>query len=180
MRTKLLLAICLVITFAAGMTAGVLVGRSTKPPRRGSWLTDELKLTSEQQKQMRSIWSDVFRRSRREPRDNRRAAEKERDEAIQKLLADTQKPQYEAITKTFEDRMVQLGQERQKLFDEAVRKTKQILTPAQRVKYEEIMKRPREQGHRGPRDKGPFSPPPHPGAGPDGQKAQPGDKPEAP
>ena len=86
--TKVILAVTLVLVFAAGAVVGMVRQRvviGTHPPApRGSFLTKELNLTPDQQEQMRRIWSDLGPASGRDREywDKRREFQRQRDDAI--------------------------------------------------------------------------------------------------
>ena len=159
-RTRLLLLGCIVIVFAAGVSVGLLAGRvKARRPVHRSRLASELCLTSQQQEQMGAIWSEVM-----PPRpgpgggSERSLPREERDDAILALLTEQQRPEYDSILENYQRRMEELSANRRKAFDEAVQKTKQILTPEQAKKYDEMLRRRRERrpGPGGPRG---FRPP---------------------
>lgn len=143
-RFKVILFVSFLLTFVAGTSLGLLTSwpKSRSPHRSRLWR--ELNLSEEQRNQMREIWSEVMG-SRRE---KRRTLARERDEDIVALLTDEQRPQYEQIVREYKKKMDELSQERQRRIQEAVERTKQILTPEQARKYEELRKQRREKGRR--------------------------------
>ena len=157
-RTRLLLLGCFVIVFAAGVSVGLLVSRVRGRPVHRSRLASELGLTAEQQEQMRSIWSEAMQSRSGSPGEGRRALRRERDEAILALLTEDQRPKYDAVLQDYERKTDELSKERRRAFEEAVEKTKQILTAEQARKYEEMIQKRRERGP-GPDRPGGFSPP---------------------
>ena len=168
-RTRLIVLGCFVAALAAGIAVGVAAGRFARRPRHASWLERRLDLTPDQREQMRQIWSGVMRRSGRQQREQREALRRERDEAVQALLTEEQKKQYEEAMQTYARKSEALAAERRKAFDEAVERTKQILTEPQREKYEELLKQragwSRRRGHPGRGGGGPEAPPPPPHGG---------------
>jgi len=152
-RTKLILFACFCAVFAAGAAAGIAVGHVATRPRPGSWLGHELNLTAEQREQMRQIWSSAMKGSPQQDRERREALRKERDDAVKALLTDEQKAHYEKVMQTYSQQTAAMEAERRKAFEEAVERTKQILTESQRKKYEQMLQ---ERGGR------------HPGGGPPG------------
>jgi Spy/CpxP family protein refolding chaperone len=165
-RTKLLLIVCFLAAFAAGGAAGLVVRKDAQERPRGhdSWLREQLKLSPEQQEQMSKIWSGMDANSHRYS-DQRRALAEDRDKALAALMTSDQKPKYEQILQEYDRKVAELAAERKLAFDQAVEKTKGILTtPEQKQQYDEILKRQRERGpgggpgrHGGPpgRDGGP-------------------------
>jgi cell division transport system permease protein len=87
-RNKVLLLVCFLVAFAAGIAAGNLIAAKREPPRRHhSFLKEELKLTPEQQEQMGKIWSEVTEAPMKQYREQRQAAADERDKALAALPA---------------------------------------------------------------------------------------------
>jgi hypothetical protein len=74
--------------------------------------------------------------------------QEERDTAIAELLPPTLLAGYDSILNRYRDKLDGLNQERSKSFADAQSRTEEILTPEQRTKYVEIMKR-RDGGRRG-------------------------------
>jgi len=140
-RTRLIVLLCFVAAFVAGLAAGVVLGRAAPPRRsRRTWLDRELNLTPRQKEQMGEIWSRVISGAAHQQfRDRRRALEGEREQAIRGLLSDEQRQKYEEVIKDYEEKLAALDAERRKLFEDAVERTKQILTEPQRRKYEAIL-----------------------------------------
>ena len=140
-RTKVVLLVSFLLTFGAGTSVGLLISRPENRPsdKSRSWMG--LNLTDEQREQMREIWSSAMGRGRGE----RRLLAKERDKAVVALLTEEQLPRYEQIVGEYERKMKDLSRERQRRIQEAVERTKRILTPEQVEKYEELRKRRRER-----------------------------------
>lgn len=151
-RTKTVLTLAFILVFAAGAVVGMVPKRagvwshsSDGPHHGGSFLTAELGLNADQQKQMKEIWS-VMPAMGREAGDRRREYQKHRDDELMALLTPEQKTQYEAIQKEYAAHMAEMQQQRQAAFQQAVEKTKAILTPAQAAKYDQFLKRRPEAG----------------------------------
>jgi Spy/CpxP family protein refolding chaperone len=129
---------------------------TTQPSRRDGWLTSELNLTPQQQEQMKKIWSETAHRGSREQEDRRRQIRKDRDDAIAALIQPQDKEKFELALKTYSDQQSAMDKEWRASFERAEEKTKQILNPEQRKKYEEMLKnreaeraaRERDQGRR--------------------------------
>lgn len=149
-RTRLILLGCFVIAFAAGVLTGLVVSRLRERPPRRSRLASQLKLTKEQQEQMRKIWSDVMSPHQGRRGEGRAALAQERDQAVVALLTEDQRLAYEAILQEYTRKMDELSQARRRRFEEAVERTKSILTPEQARKYEELIKGRRERRSRDP------------------------------
>lgn len=169
-KIKAILIVSFLVTFAAGVVTGLLVARLDHPPRGPSWLEAELNLTSEQREQMHRIWSEVMGSTMSPRGEQGRALRQERDQAIVALLTDEQKQKHDAILKEYVRKDAELSDQRKQAFEEAIRRTKEILTPEQASKYDELMKKERDRGfsgpprggHRGPPPGGPGGPPPGP------------------
>lgn len=73
---------------------------------------------------------------------------KQRDEAVKALMSEDQRKQYDAALKTYETKSEELAKEWKKSFDDAVEQTRMLLTPDQRVKYDEIRKKREEMPRR--------------------------------
>jgi len=84
------------------------------------------------------------------------ALRQQREQAIADLLTETQRAEYERILADYETSRAALDAERKQAFDQAVQRTKQILTPEQAAKYEALLQRRPDRG-RGDR---PGPPPP--------------------
>jgi Spy/CpxP family protein refolding chaperone len=153
-KMLLLVVICFLAAFAAGLGVGLVVARPADQPRHHSWLMAELKLTAQQRDQMGKIWSEVMEGSGRQHGEQRRAASEERDKAIVGILTPEQQPKYEQIQKDYAGKQAEFAQQRKTAFEQAVERTKQILTPEQAKQYDELLKKQRERGFGGPRGMG--------------------------
>ncbi|MCK4376518.1 MAG: periplasmic heavy metal sensor [Candidatus Brocadiae bacterium] len=152
-KAKAVLLVCVVLVFAAGAAVGRLTARHRSHGGRRSWLTGQLDLTPEQGEKMREIWSEAM-----EPlansREERQRVLRERDEAVRGLLDEDQVPEYDRIHEELAARLKEMGARRREAFEEAVARTREILTPDQRVKYDEMHSRGR-RGRFGPGRRGP-------------------------
>ena len=155
---KLVIILGFALSFAAGLVIGsrsqnsVLApgspGQPTTQPgneRRGpgGWLTAELGLTPEQREKLDGIWSQMARHGRGEQEDQRREYRHERDSAIADLVPPARMADYDRIIDTYTDRLTGLERASREAYEASVEKTKQILTPEQRTRYEELLKRHR-------------------------------------
>ena len=110
----------------------------------GGWLAAELKLTPDQHRELDHIWSDVARRGRRRDHEGQRQAMRdERDVAVAALIAPDRWGAYERIMTDYAERSAALDREFRADFDQAVERTKQILTPDQRARYDKLLARQR-------------------------------------
>jgi len=156
--TKLLVMLGFVVAFGAGWMSATTwrhtPASANDPQHRGggreSWLVQQLELTPEQQKQMDQIWSEVSGRGRREDPSKRNELRKSRDAAIAALVRPEDRAAYEKIITDYNASNEALEAEWRKTFQHAVERTKEILTPAQRTKYDQLMSRwenaPRDRG----------------------------------
>lgn len=159
--TRLAVVICALAAFAAGWAVGIEMHRpaapqpaTTRPSRFGGWLTSELKLTAEQQEQMKQIWSETARSGGIDRDSERWKLYRERDQAILELIRPEDRARYEEIQQKHSEDVANLERQWRGSFESAVEKTKQILTPEQRAKYEGLLQK--RQWDRGPRDRGPH------------------------
>jgi len=149
-KAKALLIVAFVVTFAAGAAVGLLVSRAEDRRHGPSWLEAELDLTDRQREQMRQIWSEAMRAGRSGHWERMKALTESRDQAIAALLTEAQQSQYDAILQDYAAKIDELHQEGKRAFEQAVERTKQILTPEQAKKYDELLKR---RPKRGPGDR---------------------------
>ena len=144
--TTILFVGLILLILSAGVVAGMLTARfSSLSPQTGAdvvesgTLSDQLQLTSDQKTQLRSIWesaSDDVKDCYRQAQD----IQKRRDQAIVKILTEQQKTEFEKIAQRYSDEYNQLTQNREHTFSKAVERTRAILDPKQRVKYDAILK----------------------------------------
>ncbi len=165
--TRALVIVGFLVSLAAGVTVGLSVSERAhhEPPPKpvggpgdgprerggGGWLAQQLSLTPEQQTQLDAIWSEVARHGGREQWSERSRLRKERDEAIAALIAPERQPEYEQIHRQYDERVEAMEAQWRGNFQQAVEKTKAILTPEQREKYEAILARhDRDRDRNGP------------------------------
>jgi Spy/CpxP family protein refolding chaperone len=158
-KAKAILIIAFLVTFAAGGAAGLLVAYLDHHPHGPSWLAAELNLTSEQKEQMNGIWSEVMGFAMRQRAEQSKSLRQERDQAVAGLLTAEQHPRYEAILEDYARKDAEMSEQRKQAFEEAIKRTKEILTHEQAVKYDELMKKQRDRGF-GPPHGGHWGPPP--------------------
>lgn len=151
-RTKLIIVACFVLAFVAGVAVGLALRRHGPhpPPDQGGWLARELDLTPQQQERMKAIWSDMDRDSWRDAGDRRREMQRQRDDAVRALLPEDKLAEFDRINDSWQQQMTQMGEQRRKMFQDAVEKTKQILDERQRTKYDEILAQRESRWRRGP------------------------------
>jgi Spy/CpxP family protein refolding chaperone len=141
-RTRILVVLSFLIAFAAGVSLGAVV-KSTPPRHQGGprgFISEQLHLTSEQQKQMSEIWSGLMQQMRTNG-ERRRALQTEREDAVRALMNTPElQKQYDAILQDYAKKLSDLAQEGGTAREDARKKTLEILTEPQRTKFEEIMK----------------------------------------
>lgn len=169
-KVRSLIVLMFLSAFAAGVCAALVAKTPVKQPQeRGggpSFLTAELDLSKSQQEEMMKIWGGMMDRNQwQKDGEQRRQYQKQRDDAIRQLIPADKRAEVDKINETFAVQMTEMGEQRKKAFDAAVEKTKAILSPEQREKYEEFLKK-RSEWRRGPGG-GPGGPPSTaPGMGP--------------
>ncbi|MBC7784741.1 MAG: hypothetical protein H7144_12965 [Burkholderiales bacterium] len=150
----------IVITgFIVAFSAGLMVGHVWTPPKpaqsgdrphsnnsnngnQGSWIASQLSLSRDQQKQMEQIWSNVGGRGRENSRERRSQMRREQDEAIAKLIRPEDRQAYDAVIAEQKQKFEAIEAEGKRAFQQAVEKTKAILSAEQLRKYEELLARP--------------------------------------
>jgi hypothetical protein len=162
LHNKALFLAMVTLVLGAGITLGKLSNRlmpAATPPkedRTPDWKR-VLQLTTEQQQQMDAIWADA-RQKVGKTFDQRRALDKERDQAIQNLLTPDQKVAYEQIQEDNRAKRQDLDQQREACIHDAEDHSRALLTDEQRQRWDSWPKGPNRGGgdrdHRGPRGPG--------------------------
>jgi hypothetical protein len=144
MRRKLfivaLATICLV--FLSGVAVGVVGRRALQASKFQSALVEELDLTPDQRRDIQRIWAEVAEHHAPVPMEEIAKADAERWQAIDQLLTPEQRTQYAHIQQRFEARMQGLDEGNRARVAHAEEQTRQLLTPAQRGKYDRLLARP--------------------------------------
>jgi hypothetical protein len=140
-KATLVLILAYVLALAAGTTSGVLAERlrSAGPAASSAPLAVQLQLSAEQTEQMRQAWEAV-RDTEDDCYKQAQAIERKRDQALVDMLTDEQKAKFALVDKGFADQYAALKARRDTAFADAFAKTEGILTEAQRVKYEQIVR----------------------------------------
>jgi Spy/CpxP family protein refolding chaperone len=142
---KLLILVGFLLTFMAGLTVGRLHPFvAAKSTENRPWLSQQLNLSTEQQRQMKQIWSDAALFPPDIPR-KFHEVDHQRDEAVRALMSDPQRARIEQITREHDAKIASLQAERDRANREAEDRSRQILTDEQRKKFDEILK---AHGHR--------------------------------
>jgi Spy/CpxP family protein refolding chaperone len=151
-RLKLIILVALVLSFGAGTLVGMGRARVHPGDRPGF---EELNLSSDQERQMREIWSGLMERAPERFGQRRAIEDRYRGEALA-LLTPDQRTRYDELEKKLSQELEVLDAQREALFTDAVNRTRAVLTPDQAAKYDEMIRqhRPPGPGH-GPRGDGP-------------------------
>jgi len=162
--TRIVLVIGFVVAFSAGLFCGLAMrghevlaspaatSRPLAPGGPGGLLATELGLTSEQREQMKRIWGDNARTLRHQQDQRRTQARRERDDAIAALIRPEDRAKYAQALQAHTDRLAEIERELRASWQTGVEETRKILTPEQRTKYEDFLKR-READRTGGRDR---------------------------
>jgi len=137
---------CFVVAFAAGTGVGLVLRGRPEPPGRHSVLERELSLTPKQAEQVKAIWSETWQTLHARPGERLEGLEKEREDALRSLLSAEQATRYDQIQADYRRKLEKMGEERGAIFDGAVQRTKEILTDAQRAKYESLLEQKKAMG----------------------------------
>ena len=152
-----------IVAFAAGFAVQTRVHSrlpvpSTRPADREGLMAAELNLTPQQQEQLKRIWSDTAFKNRHDREERRRQLGRQRDDAIAKLIRPEDKARYDEALRKYADDSAALDREGRAAFQAADEQTRQILTPEQWPRYEELFLK-RHEGqrdrHHGDRERGP-------------------------
>jgi len=164
-KVRLMVIFGFAIAFAAGASVGMLISlpkqASADRPSRPGDLAEQLGLSPQQQEQMHKIWGEFVMGRDKEFRDSKREIWQAKDEAIEDLLTEEQRSEYDSICADCELRLMAMDQQWQSIIDQAVEKTKAILTPEQVKKYEEFRAARQARRPRGSKGGGRFSPGEH-------------------
>jgi hypothetical protein len=103
-------------------------------------LTDLLQLSPAQSDKMRLIWEEARGKAQTALADVQ-TLQKGRDDALVRILTtDAQRAEYEKVTKDYARQFAELSGQRDRVFQDAVEQTRQILSPPQQKKYEEVLR----------------------------------------
>lgn len=154
-KTAIILSLAFVLVFVAGFAVGTVSQQRNKPPKDfGAFLAEKLDLTTDQQTQMKAIWSNAMKRDT-SGRSQYKQLRDQRDAAINTLLGPSQMTEYQAIMDTYREQFGKLRQSRRDAIAKAVEETRKILTPKQLEIYDK-MRPDKKDGWRKPHfDHGP-------------------------
>ena len=135
-KARAVMFVCFLVVFAAGVAGGIFLAPGGRERGRGSLLSRELNLGSGQREQIRRIWSEVMGEGKKRLRDQSEEVRSKRQAAVEayKRIMATEKQDLDAVKS-----------EREKLFVQAVERTKAVLDEEQKARYEQLM----EEGRKG-------------------------------
>jgi len=154
-RSRMIVLLLFILAFGAGLSVAQVFDRSKpQPAERGpSWLSSELNLTAAQRQNMLNIWDNV-NRSGFDEGERRREIGRQRSEAIRKLIPEDQQHLLDQINEEYARQMGELSNQRRQRFEEAMEKTRAVLTPQQLQKYDVILQRRQEERRRDRMERG--------------------------
>jgi len=139
--SKILLIIAFVMVLVAGFWVGKSVSQTEKKEDPPTWLAEELNLSAEQETSMRQIWGEVREKMGDYPGEERRVLSEKRDEAIKQLLTEEQYPTYQEIQEKYRQDKDELIRNWKAPYEEAMKRTHEILSEEQFEKFEELKER---------------------------------------
>jgi Spy/CpxP family protein refolding chaperone len=147
-HVRVALVFAMLLAFGAGAVIGIGRTRSASRGEESSF-SRQLHLTPQQETQIREIWSKMLEGG---PREDRRRADlrEQRDAQIAAFLTAEQRAKYQQIQSEYQTGIHSIEADRDAAFASAEEKTRDLLTPEQAKKFDEMMH------HGGP----------HPGMGP--------------
>jgi hypothetical protein len=144
-QPKILFIVSFVMVFCAGISIGAFVRVSQDEHHESAWLAEELGLSSTQQLQMKEIWDPVRDSTVDYPSQKRRELAEKRDRSVRDLLHEDQIAHYDQILENYSRNKEVLIKAWRAPFDDAMEKTRQILSEEQFRNFEELGKK--HQGH---------------------------------
>jgi uncharacterized FlgJ-related protein len=138
-KATLVLVLAYVLALAAGTTSGVLAERMHTQVSVTGPLAVELHLTAQQCDQMRAIWEKVSNRADQYYR-QAQDIQQRRDQALYNMLTNQQKAAFAPTDQAYAKQFAAVVAQRQAVFRDALAKTEQMLNPAQRIQYKQIVR----------------------------------------
>ncbi len=131
--------------FCLTLAAGGVLGRLAAPARNSisadaGWLAQQLQLTPEQRTQVQAIWDETHARMDAHVAEQREIENQFR-QSVGLILTDDQKARYKMLEDQFDQQSKLSDAALDAQIDASVEKTKLILTPEQREKYEQLLAR---------------------------------------
>ncbi len=142
------LVFAMLLAVGAGAVFGIGRTRSASRGEESSF-SKQLKLTAEQEAQIREIWAKMLEGG---PRDDRRRAElrDERDAQMAAMLTAEQRGKYQQIQSEYQSGIRSVEADRDAAFADAEAKTRDLLTTEQGRKFDEMMHRGGPRAGMGP------------------------------
>ncbi len=148
-----------VTTVLLMLGAGIVLGRlstrvqplpATRPTTGPAWFDEQLNLSTDQKKQMDSIWSDT-RQKMEKLFERQRGLEADRDKQIKDLLTEEQRTKYDAIRNSYREKRDEFEKDFSALRADADKRSRALLNDTQLKRWDELQKA--REGHRrgGPR-----------------------------
>ena len=135
-----------VLRLVAGVPAGLLASGNTLHahpiPAVGAAATpslSDLDLSTDQQQKIRTLWERVKDDSDHSYGQVKSLQDQQQQDFV-KLLTDDQKKQYSQINLDYQNRITKLKADRDLALKKAFDQTRQLLSPTQRERYDEILK----------------------------------------
>lgn len=144
-KTKVIVLTCYLVTFAAGAIMGLVWSLPEEPAWGRGPRPFDLDLTEKQREEMKEIWSETVGVIWRRGEPDRQQILRERDEAVKALLSEEKQQQFDEIYAKFFERMDEVSRRRREAFEAANERTREILTDAQRKKFDEMLEKRRER-----------------------------------
>jgi len=138
-KTSAVLILAYVLALAAGTTSGLLADRLRTPAGSAAPLAQQLQLTPVQSEQIRAVWEGVSQ-TVDSCYQQGQAIQNRRDQALLNLLTDDQKAKFAIIDKDDARQFAEQMTKRQAAFQQGLTETEAMLSPEQRVKYEQIVR----------------------------------------
>ncbi|HZK81227.1 MAG TPA: hypothetical protein VFC46_09180 [Humisphaera sp.] len=138
------IALIVVLMFALALGAGVVAGKLSArgsvvaPTIETGTLSDELKLSADQQKQMQPIWEQMQTVSRQCLEDAKKV-QSDQDKALEAMLTPEQLAKWSTITTQSKIDITVLDTKRKEALDNAIKRTNAILNESQRKIYKQVI-----------------------------------------
>ena len=138
-KLPIILTIVFLLVFIAGGATGLSISKTNKNrPRHSQYLARELGLSEQQNLQMQQIWQETMREAREAHRQRHEQLRDARNEAIFNMLSPEQTLRFEQIQNEYKQGNEELSAIRKQIIDDAVVKTKAILSPEQAEQYDKL------------------------------------------
>jgi sugar-specific transcriptional regulator TrmB len=138
------IALIVILMFALALGAGVVAGKLSArgsvvaPTIETGTLSDELKLTADQQKQMQQIWGQMQSVSRQCLEDAKEVQARQ-NKALEAMLTEEQLKKWSQITTQSDVDIKVLDAKRKEALDNAINRTNALLNETQRKTYKQLI-----------------------------------------